>query len=246
MRTVKVKVCGITREEDLKAAVSAGVDAIGFIVGVPSSPRNLTVEEAQRLMLEIPVFVDRVAVLVLDDIDQSVEICRTLHPSTIQVHGGSSSLAYALRRELRGVPMIRAVDAKSGDATNDAREAARLFDGVLLDSLNEKNWGGTGTVHDWNMSRDIAETIRPKPLILAGGLTPRNVEEAVRLVKPYAVDVSSGVEASPGIKDPRKIVEFVERLGFATLEITPCDTPIGCNEFVFRRSATIREDAPRA
>lgn len=211
MRTVKVKVCGITREEDLKVAVSAGVDAIGFILGVPSSPRNLSVEEAQRLMLEVPIFVNRVAVLVLDDIDQSIEICRTLHPNTIQVNGGSPSLAYTLHRELRGMPMVRAVDAKSGDATNDAQEAARLFDGVLLDSLNEKKWGGTGAVHDWNMSRDIAETIRPKPLILAGGLTPKNVGEAVRLVKPYAVDVSSGVESSPGIKDPRKIAEFVER-----------------------------------
>jgi phosphoribosylanthranilate isomerase len=211
MRTVKIKVCGITREENLKTAVSAGVDAIGFIVGVPSSPRNLTVEEVQRLMHKIPIFIDRVAVLVLDDIDQSIEICETLHPSTIQVHGGSPSLADRFHREMGGIPMIRAVDAKSGDATNDAREAARLYDAVLLDTLNEKKWGGTGTVHDWNMSRDIAEMIRPKPLILAGGLTPENVREAVRIVKPYAIDVSSGVEASPGVKDPKKIIEFVKR-----------------------------------
>lgn len=212
MSTVKIKVCGITREKDLKSAVSAGVDAIGFIVGVPSSPRNLSVEEAQRLMHKIPIFIDRVAVLVLDDINQSIEICETLHPSMIQVHGGSPSLAERFHGEMRGVPMIRAVDAKSGDATNDAREAARLFDAVLLDSLNEKKWGGTGTVHDWNMSRDIAEMIRPKPLILAGGLTPENVKEAIHSVKPYAVDVSSGVETSPGVKDPSKIIEFVERV----------------------------------
>ena len=211
MRTVKIKVCGITREENLKTAVSAGVDAIGFIVGVPSSPRNMTIEEVQRLMNKIPIFIDRVAVLVLDEIEQSIEVCKTLHPSTIQVHGGSSSLADRFHREMKGVPMIRAVDAKSRDAINDAREAAGLFDAVLLDSLNEKNLGGTGSVHDWNVSRDIAEMIRPKPLILAGGLTPVNVKEAVRIVKPYAVDVSSGVEVNPGVKDPRKIIEFVER-----------------------------------
>ena len=211
MSTVKIKVCGVTREKDLKSAVSAGVDAIGFIVDVPSSPRNLSVEKVQRLMHKIPIFIDRVAVLVLNDINQSIEICETLHPSMIQVHGGSPSLADRFHREMRGVPMIRAVDAKSGDATNDAREAARLFDAVLLDSLNEKKWGGTGTVHDWNVSRDIAEMIRPKPLILAGGLTPENVKEAIHIVKPYAVDVSSGVETSPGVKDPRKIIEFVER-----------------------------------
>ncbi|UCD73267.1 MAG: phosphoribosylanthranilate isomerase [Candidatus Bathyarchaeota archaeon] len=211
MRTVRIKVCGITREENLKIAVSAGVEAIGFIVGVPSSPRNLTVEEVKRLMHKIPIFIDRVAVLVLDDIDQSIEICETLHPSAIQVHGGSPSLVARFHREMEGIPMIRAVDAKSGDATNNAQEAARLFDAVLLDSLNEKKLGGTGSVHDWNVSRDIAEMIQPKPLILAGGLTPENVKEAVSIVKPYAVDVSSGIEASPGVKDPRKIIEFVER-----------------------------------
>ncbi len=211
MRTVKVKVCGITREEDLQAAVSAGVDAIGFIAGVPSSPRNLTTEAAKRLLQEIPLFIDSIAVTILEDIDSAVEICRTLQPKAIQVHGGSPYLAHTLQRKLRNLPMIRAVDANSGNAFKNALEASESFDAVLLDSLNEGKHGGTGTTHDWKLSRDIREAIQPKPLILAGGLTPDNVEEAVRLVRPYAVDVSSGVELSQGVKDPQKIMEFVEK-----------------------------------
>jgi len=211
MRTVKVKVCGITREDDLKAAISAGVDAIGFIIGVPSSPRNLAPEEAERLIREIPLFVDSVVVTILDDIDSVVEVCRTLQPKAIQIHSGSPSLAYALHRELRSLPVIRAVDANSGDPLKNALEASKVFDAVLLDSLTEGNLGGTGTVHDWKLSRDIRGAIQPRPLILAGGLTPTNIEEAVRLVQPYAVDVSSGVELSPGVKDPQKIQEFVDK-----------------------------------
>jgi phosphoribosylanthranilate isomerase len=111
---------------------------------------------------------------------------------------------------MESIPMIRAVDAKSGDATNNAQEAARLFDAVLLDSLNEKKLGGTGSVHDWNVSRDIAEMIQPKPLILAGGLTPENVKEAIIKVQPYAVDVCAGVELCPGIKDSKKVIAFIE------------------------------------
>jgi phosphoribosylanthranilate isomerase len=138
-------------------------------------------------------------------------MCRTLQPSAVQVHGGSPSLAHALHRKLRDVPIIRAVDARSGDASNSAVEASKIFDAVLLDSSAGEKWGGTGIVHNWELSRDIGRAIHPRPLILAGGLTPSNIEEAVRLVQPYAVDVSSGVELSPGMKDPGKIFEFVEK-----------------------------------
>lgn len=211
MRTVKVKMCGITRTEDLRTAVSAGVDAVGFIVGVPSSPRNLTLEEARGLIQDVPIFAYSVVVTVLDHIDLAAEVCQSLSPRAIQVHGGSSSMAYALHRELRGVPMIRAVDANSPTPMKDAEEAARRFDAVLLDSLSEKKWGGTGLTHDWEMSRKIVQAIRPRPLILAGGLTPDNVENALKSVKPYAVDVSTGIELSPGVKDPSKINEFVRK-----------------------------------
>lgn len=211
MNPVKIKICGITRETDLRAAISAGVDAIGFVVGVPSSPRNLTIDRAEKLIRETPLFVNSVVVTVLNDINLAFEICRALQPCTFQIHGGSSSQAYALRKKLQGVSMIRTLEANSRTVSNDAMEASKLFDAVLLDSSIGEKWGGTGVVHDWELSRDIRRAIHPRPFILAGGLTPSNIEEAVRLVQPYAVDVSSGVELSPGVKDPEKISEFVEK-----------------------------------
>lgn len=209
MRTVRVKICGITRKEDLVTAVTAGADAIGFVVGAASSPRNLTLDQAGRLMKRVPVFVERVAVTTSERIDFLVQIWKHLRPDSLQMHGQSLAVASALRKRMPNARLIRAVGVKDGNVNKADLELGEHFDAVLLDSFVQGQGGGTGVVHDWELSKRVKRMIDPIPLILAGGLEPENVQEAVRVVQPYAVDVSSGVEQRPGIKDPEKLYDFI-------------------------------------
>ncbi len=210
MRAVRVKICGITRKEDLDAAAAAGADAIGFVVGVPASPRNISVEKAERLFRQAPPFVKSVLVTVPKGIDELAATCEKLNPDVIQLHGENALAAASIRLKFPNTCLIGAVNANSPNALEDASEVSGIFDAVLLDSFADGRYGGTGLVHDWKLSKIIKRAIHPKPLILAGGLNPENVAEAVRVVQPYAVDVSSGVERQPGIKDHQKIVNFVK------------------------------------
>ncbi|MEM0488117.1 MAG: phosphoribosylanthranilate isomerase [Candidatus Bathyarchaeia archaeon] len=208
MRRVKVKICGITREEDLEAACNLGADAVGFIVDVPESPRNLTLQEARKLICKVPIFVKSVVVTVLNDVDRVLALYEMLKPDFIQVHG--VSLVSDLRRKIPEARLIGAIPVKSEADVKIAVEIAPFIDGVLADSHVAGKYGGTGLTHDWGISYRMKEAIRPKPLILAGGLSPSNVKEAVMAVKPYAVDVSTGVEVRPGVKDPDKIKAFID------------------------------------
>jgi phosphoribosylanthranilate isomerase len=210
MNVVRVKICGITRKEDLEAAATAGADAVGFVVGVAPSPRNLSLANAEKLMRQVPPFVKTVLVTVPANIEELVATCRTLNPDAVQVHGDNLQDISSVRDELPAKILIGALKAGSLDAVGNATEAAKPFDAVLLDSFVQGKHGGTGVVHDWNVSLHVKHAVYPKPLILAGGLNPENVAEAVRTVEPYAVDVSSGVEQQLGIKDYQKMVEFVK------------------------------------
>ncbi len=210
MRTVKVKICGITREEDLKMVLDLGADAVGFGVGVPLSPRNISLEKAEKLIKLVSIFVKSVLVMVPLNTDEILKACRKLRPDAVQIHGEKVFDVSALREKLPNMVFIRAVNANSIDALEAALEASKSFDAVLLDSLTQGRHGGTGIVHDWNLSKRVNQVIHPKPLILAGGLKPENVKDAICKVKPYAVDVSTGVESSPGIKDPEKVSAFIE------------------------------------
>jgi len=209
MTYVKVKICGITREQDLAAAVDAGADAVGFVVASPLSPRNLTYERAKDLIKSVPLFVDSVVVTVTSNIDELLRICNVLRPSALQVHSNNLPDAEKLRSMLRGIRLIKAVNVREIFDIEYLKHSVSEFDAILLDSL-AGGYGGQGKVHDWELSRKIVEYLYPKPVMLAGGLTPENVADAVRIVRPYAVDVSSGVETDPGIKDKRKIFEFVK------------------------------------
>jgi phosphoribosylanthranilate isomerase len=210
MNTVRVKICGITRKEDLEAAASAGADAVGFVVGVASSPRNLSLVEAGKLIRQVPPFVKTVLVTVPTSLEELVKTCEAVNPDAVQIHGENLQDIGAVRDKVSAKLLIWAVKAGSPDAVGSAAESAKMFDAVILDSFVQGKHGGTGVVHDWNLSRHVKQLVYPKPLILAGGLNPENVAEAVRTVAPYAVDVSSGVECQPGIKDYQKIVEFVK------------------------------------
>jgi len=209
MRTVKVKICGITREEDLKVACGLGADAVGFVVGVPSSPRNLTLERAKKLIRNVPIFVKSVLVVVPKDIEEVLGLYSELKPDIIQIHGENPPEVSVLREKFPNVLLVRAVTVKSEAALLTAVEEAEFFDAVLVDSHSAGRHGGTGVTHDWSISQRIREAIYPTPLILAGGLNPENVKQAVKTVKPHAVDVSTGVETKPGIKDPKKVEAFI-------------------------------------
>lgn len=210
MRSVRVKICGITREEDLAFAVAAGADAVGFLVGVPSSPRNLTLERAERLLRQVPIFVDSVVVMAPQNINGLVEICEGLKPTAIQIHGKKNFDASEIRERIKDTRLIKTIYVTKDALKETVIEDLKTFDAVLLDSFTKGQYGGTGRVHDWTLSRQIKEAVAPLPVILAGGLKPENVKEAILTVQPYAVDVASGVELRPAVKDHEKIRAFVE------------------------------------
>jgi len=210
MRRVRVKICGINRKEDLDAAAAAGADAVGFVVGVASSPRNVSLTEAEMLIRQVPPFVKSVLVTVPASLEELAKTCEKLNPDVIQIHGENVLDESSVREKLPNTLLIGAVKANPANAIENAEKAAKMFDAVLLDSFAHGKHGGTGLVHDWELSQRVKQVIHPTPLILAGGLNPENVAEAVRAVEPYAVDVSSGVERQLGIKDHKKMIDFVK------------------------------------
>ncbi|MDR9391686.1 MAG: phosphoribosylanthranilate isomerase [Trueperaceae bacterium] len=197
MSRVRVKVCGVTRPQDARAAEAAGADAIGVIFA-PGSRRRVTPAEAADVTAAVGPFVRRVGVFVDADDATLHAAIDAAHLDAVQLHGDATDALCARLR--RRVTVIRAVRFDPGD-TPDAW-AGRPVDAVLLDGPKP----GSGTAFDWS----TAAAWRGAPrLIVAGGLHPGNVADAVGAMAPYAVDVASGVEASPGVKDPAKLAAFV-------------------------------------
>lgn len=211
MRKVKVKICGITTKEDLRIASDNGADAIGFIVGVHSSHRSISLAKAEKLIKLVPIFVNCVLVMVPRSGNELLEAYEKIKPDAIQLHGEYFSNPHIIREKIPRIPLIKAINANPINALEFALKASKIFDAVLLDSYNCGKYGGIGIVHNWDLSKQIKQAIHPKPLILAGGLNPKNVKEAINKVQPYAVDVCTGVELCPGIKDPKKVIAFIEK-----------------------------------
>jgi len=219
MRRVKVKICGITRVEDLEAACKAGADMVGFVVDVPSSPRSLSLEKAESLFRLVPQNVKSVLVTVPKTPSQLVRVYERIKPDIIQLHGENVKCYLTVKRVIPDVFLVGAVQVKKGsEPLKSALEIAEFFDGVLVDSYKMGAYGGTGTIHDLSVSRKLRDAVYPKPLILAGGLNHQNVKKAIKTVAPYAVDVSSGVEAAPGVKDLRLIEAFIKAVHETVLE----------------------------
>jgi phosphoribosylanthranilate isomerase len=198
--TTRVKVCGITRSADALAAARAGADAVGFVF-YPSSPRYVTPERAREIAATIPPFVSTVGLFVDADVAMVAAALRTVRLDYLQFHGAESPEFCAQF----GVPFLKAVRVKPGV---DLLQYAITFGAakaLLLDAFVEGVHGGTGQGFDWR----LIPSNMPIPVILSGGLAPGNVAEAVRTVRPWAVDVSSGVEAEKGIKDADKIEQFM-------------------------------------
>lgn len=202
-----IKICGITRLEDIGAAINASVNSLGFVVRTPSSLRNLNLSKAKSLISKVPRNVSCVAVTVSSDARELEEICGELNIDFLQLHG-SMDLATIRDLSLR-MNLIVAVNARSKDAFELAETYSGIAEAVLLDSTRKDGTGGTGVTHNWDKSRKIRDLIYPKPTILAGGLNPENVVSAIKKVEPYGVDVASGVEAKPGIKNHEKMLEFI-------------------------------------
>lgn len=200
MRT-RVKICGITRVEDGLAAARAGADAIGLVFE-PKSPRAVDLERALAIARALPPFVTVVALFVDAAPARVREVLGALKPDLLQFHGSETS-EYC---RLFAHPYIKAISMREGIDLHESERVYRDAAGLLLDAHVAGSAGGTGQAFDWTrVPRDLG-----KPVILAGGLHPDNVGEALRVVKPYAVDVSSGVEATKGIKDANKIAAFIE------------------------------------
>ncbi len=199
MRT-RVKICGITREQDGLAAARAGADAIGLVF-YARSPRHVTAERAARICAQLPPFVSVVALFVNPTREQVGEVLAEVPVDLLQFHGSES----AAQCEGHGRPYIKAIGMKDDLDPEAAIAAHPHASGFLFDAWQPEIHGGGGVAFDWARMPAIGE----RPAILAGGLTPDNVEQAIRLTRPWAVDVSSGVEVDKGIKSAEKIEAFI-------------------------------------
>jgi len=196
---VKVKICGNTNLDDAMAAVQAGADAVGFVF-YAKSPRVVDPKTAAEIIARLPPFVVPVGVFVNEEIGTVRRIMEDCHITLAQLHGDESPDYCA---DL-GRPVLKAIRVR--DRRDLERMTAYQVGGFVLDAFVEGRPGGTGVTIDWDLAGE-AQVLGP--VILAGGLTPDNVLEAVRQVRPYAVDVTSGVEASPGKKDHAKVRAFI-------------------------------------
>lgn len=211
---VKVKICGLTKVEDAKTAHDAGADLIGVIVNakVPT-PRSLNYDGARKILDQAPSGVEKVAVGMPEDLSEGLEIIEELNPDYLQMHSYPSLSEVKELKETTGKKLIITVSVPHKVTDPEeiiarAEEIAELTDFILLDTKGPGG-GGTGRTHNWGTSRKIRDAL-DTPLFLAGGLTPSNVREAIEKVQPYGVDVASGVELEPGVKDPEKLQAFIE------------------------------------
>lgn len=211
---IKAKICGLTNTGDALFAASAGADAIG-IVNVPESKRYVKLHDAREIFRSMPPFVARVLVASPTRISEVKEIERS-GAEYIQLHGVEDIMFVKEIRESTRLKLIKQIYVTGTEAVEQAQLYSGVVDAILLDTKTHDGMGGTGQVHDWEISKKIASSIE-KPVILAGGLNPENVLDAIGKVGPYAVDVASGVEASPGIKDKKRMEEFIKKVkGYGT------------------------------
>jgi phosphoribosylanthranilate isomerase len=198
-----VKICGITRAQDARAAVRFGAHALGFVF-YAGSPRNIGAERAAELVKELPPFVTTVGLFVNPAASEVKSVLKRVRLDLLQFHGDEPP-DFCTQFS---TPYIKALRVKAGVDLLQYAQRYATARGLLLDAFIEGTHGGTGAVFDWTLiPRDL-----PLPVILSGGLNPANVAAAIRAVAPCAVDVSSGVEASPGIKDPQKIAAFMKEV----------------------------------
>lgn len=195
----RVKICGITTVEDALQAVNCGADALGLVF-YPKSPRYVSAEQGRRIVAALPPLVTTVGLFVNQTAREISAIARFCGLDVLQFHGDENPEQCQLP-PWRVIKALRIRDQQSLHALGTYQVS-----GLLLDAWQADRYGGTGHCFNWQLAVPLA---RQRPVILAGGLTPANVAEAVRIVRPYAVDVSSGVESAPGRKDPELVAAFI-------------------------------------
>jgi phosphoribosylanthranilate isomerase len=202
MASIRIKICGITNLDDALCAVAAGADALGFVF-YEKSPRYVLPEKVGQIVVQLPPFVTTVGLFVNADAETIRQTMWTAGLNVVQLHGDET----AEDCSLSPYQVIKAVRVKDADslAGIDHYNVSAL----LLDAWNERQYGGTGEQFDWQLAKQLTGRL---PLVLAGGLTLDNVAQAIRIVSPYAVDVSSGVEVRPGFKDHNKIRKFIQQV----------------------------------
>jgi phosphoribosylanthranilate isomerase len=204
----RIKLCGVTNEEDLQAVAAAGADAVGLITGVAdTSPRSISPGAAARLARASGPFLSTVLVTMPESVSDVTRLTERVRPDVVQIHGVDVELAAAIEREVAS--LIVAADV------TEATRFGGVADAILVDSVDASGAGGTGETTDWSRARGLVERLST-PVILAGGLTPENVATGIERVQPYAVDVASGIEASDGRKDHQKLRSFVHNADTAS------------------------------
>jgi phosphoribosylanthranilate isomerase len=200
----RIKVCGITRLNDAMAASAVGVDGLGFIF-IKKSPRYIEPDQAREIVRQLPPFVDAVGVFLNEEATVVQEIARYCRLTLVQLHGEETP-AYCRSLSRQVLKVVRVGPDFDQAILRSYEEAVHAF---LFDTFHKEVAGGTGLTFDWDL---LAEVQPHRPVILAGGLHAGNVAEAIRQVKPYAVDVNSGVESAPGIKDFFRLQQFVDMI----------------------------------
>jgi len=197
---VKIKICGMTSMEDTLLAVNGGADAVGFIF-YKKSPRCISAKTVKSIIATLPPFVETVGVFVNESADKINRIADSCNLSAVQLHGDESP-AFCKKIRRKVIKAVRVKGKESFDGLSSFKVSA-----FLLDAYSERRQGGTGETFDWRL---VTEGKKYGPVILAGGLDPANVAHAIQKVKPYAVDVCSGVERIPGVKDPARLQAFIK------------------------------------
>ena len=206
---VRIKICGITTLQDAKAAVSFGAHALGFIL-VKKSPRYVEPDRVRDIVRQLPPFVQSVGVFVNEDPGRVGELISHCGLDLVQFHGEEPP-SCCKRFEARAVKAFRVRDL---DILDEIRAYEGSVRAILLDSWSKRAHGGTGKSFDWSIARKAVEAL-DLPVILAGGLDVSTVSKAISLVRPFGVDVSSGVEKAPGVKDKELVKEFIKRVNKA-------------------------------
>lgn len=208
----RVQVAGVSSLEEATFLVDHGVDALGFTLRLPSGVHDgLTEDLARRLIAALPPFVARVLITYIDNPGEAIDLCRFLGVDVLQLHGPFPEREIdRIRVALPHLKVLRAVHVVDATAIDEAQRVARRVDALILDTYDPQTGrhGATGKVHDWQLSRQIVASVA-RPVILAGGLTAENVRQAIATVRPWAVDVHTGVEDADGTRNFTRMRRFL-------------------------------------
>jgi phosphoribosylanthranilate isomerase len=220
----KVKICGITNEEDALKASILGANYLGFLVEIDFAEDKVTRKQAKDIIRKLPLEVEPVFVTYLKKAKPIIEIAKEIKPSIIQLHNDISLEEIGkIRIKLPKIKLTKSISVIDENSIGEAKKYEKYVDFILLDTKSGKRKGGTGKVHNWDISRKIVKSVNKK-VFLAGGLNPDNVLEAIKKVKPYAVDTNSGVKSKPrnkllktkfsnGLEKPKVFQKDYKKLG---------------------------------